>query len=148
MKGSSHKSLGILAAIAVIGVLLIAGCSRGNTAPQATGPGIHNIPPQEAFNLIQANKASADFVIIDDRPSWQFELGHIEGATNIYLNIKDTAPFREKINALDKNKTYLTYCPDGCGAAARIMSESGFKTIYDISGGYNRWLKEDLPVVK
>lgn len=148
MRISTRKLLGILPAIAIVGVLLMTGCSRGNAGTQATNPGITNLPPGQASNLIQANKENANFAIIDDRPSWQFDLGHIEGALNIYLNIKDTAPFLEKIGSLDRDGIYLTYCPDGCGAAARLMSESGFKNIYDISGGYNRWVKEGLPVVK
>lgn len=135
----------------VAGILLVSGCLSNNTRPQTdvvAGGGIKNITPEEAYDLITTNSKNPDFIIIDVRPSSWLAKGFIEGAVNITLDGRNPATFQGKVAGLDKNKTYLTYCPDGCGAAARIMNDLGFNKIYDISGGYNSWVQKGLPIVE
>ena len=161
MGKSNYRSLTTIGLISMIaGVLLTSGCvgdstipqsEVGNTRPQTdvvAGWGIKNISPEEAYDLIQSNRNNLDFIIIDVRLSKWLAYGYIEGAVNIPLNTSDLTSFEGKVVGLGKNKTYLTYCPDGCGAAARIMSSLGFDKIYDIEGGYSRWLEEGLPIVE
>jgi len=125
----------------VIGVALTGGCVRDKTAT------IEDITPQEAFTLIQNNQNNPDFVIIDVRTLEEFVGEHIENATNI-----DFYPeaFRDMLNTLDKNKTYLIYCKVGgrSGSALDIMAELNFKEAYNILGGINQWKAEGLPTVK
>ena len=133
------------------GVLLAIGCVNNNTVPQTNEVndwGIKNISPEEAYNLIKNNRNNPDLMIIDVRLSKWLAYGYIEGAVNIPLNTSNLAAFESKIASLGKNKTYLTYCPDGCGAAARIMNSLGFNRIYDISGGYQSWVEKGLPIIE
>ena len=101
-----------------------------------------------AEEVIEMILADPDLIVIDSRKKTEFMKGHIEGAVNISLDASDISKFQNKLYRLDKNKTYLTYCPDGCGAPVRIMEELNFKSIYNIEGGYNRWVAEGLPIVE
>jgi len=125
----------------VIGVALTGGCVRDETAT------IEDITPQEAFTLIQNNQNNPDFVIIDVRTLEEFVEEHIENATNIDFY---SEAFRDMLNTLDKNKTYLIYCKVGgrSGSALDIMAELNFKEVYNILGGINQWKAEGLPTVK
>ena len=138
----------------VMSFVLAVGCVGKASTPlpaqllDANGQGIINVEPKEASSLIQGNINNPDFIIIDVRLSKWLAYGYIEGAVNITLDTSNPASFEGSVAGLDKNKTYLTYCADGCGAAARIMSSLGFNKIYDIEGGYSRWVEEGLPIVE
>ena len=125
----------------VFGVTLTGGCVRDETAT------IEDITPQEAFTLIQNNQNNPDFVIIDVRTPEELAAEHIENAINIDFY---SEAFRDMLNNLDKNKTYLIYCKVGgrSGSALDIMAELNFKEAYNLSGGINQWKAEGLPTVK
>jgi len=125
----------------VIGVTLMGGCLRGETAT------IEDITSQEAFTLMQDNQNNPDFVIIDVRTPAEFDGEHIENATNINFYSES---FRDILKTLDKNKTYLIYCAVGgrSGRALDIMVELNFREAYNILGGINQWKAEGLPTVK
>ncbi len=125
----------------VIGVVLTGGCVRDETAV------IEDITPQEAFTLIQNNQNNPDFVIIDVRTPQEFVAEHIENATNMDFY---SEAFRDTLNTLDKNKTYLIYCRSGgrSGSALDIMAELNFREVYNILGGINLWKAEGFPTVK
>jgi rhodanese-related sulfurtransferase len=144
---NAKKSMFLL--VLVVAVVLVVGCIGGESTPPSDQPvvtperALTYLTPQEAFALIQENSNNPDFVIIDVRTAGDFAAGHIKGAVNIPY---DT--LRDKVNELDKSKIYLTYCPDGCRAPARIMEAAKFQRIYDITGGYNGWVSEGFPVVQ
>jgi len=104
-------------------------------APDITA--ITNLNAKQGFDLIKENKNNPDFVILDVRTPKEFNSGHIENAANIDYKSKD---FKEKVDKLDKDKTYALYCGSGRRAAASsdIMGELGFKHIYDF-GGIKEW---------
>jgi len=131
----------VLSVSLVIGVTLTGGCVRDGTAT------IEDTTPQEAFTLIQNNQNNPDFVIIDVRTPAEFTAEHIENATSI--NFYSEA-FRDMLNNLDKNKTYLIYCRVGgrSGSALGIMAELNFKEAYNLSGGINQWKTAGFPTVK
>ena len=130
-------ALALLVAL-VIGVTLTSSCVTAT---------IEDISPQEAFNLIQDNRDNPDFVIIDVRTPAEFTEEHIENATNINFY---SETFRDTLNNLDKNKTYIVYCAVGgrSGSALDIMAELNFREAYNIVGGINQWKAEGLPTVK
>ena len=131
----------VLSLSLVIGATLTSGCLRNETAT------IEDITPQEAFALIQNNQNNPDFVIIDVRTPAEFAGEHIENATNIDFY---SEAFRDELNKLDKNKTYLIYCRSGgrSGSALDIMAELNFKEAYNMLGGINLWKTEGFPTVK
>lgn len=141
MMGLKNLIVLTLSVSLIIGVASIAGCVRDETAA------IEDVTPQEAFTLIEDNRNNSDFVIIDVRTAEEFADGHIEDAGNIDFY---STTFREELDNLDKNKTYLIYCRSGSrsGSTADIMAELNFEEVYNILGGMIQWNSEELPTVK
>ena len=132
----------------VTGAVLTGGCAGNQTAPPETaGQIIENVSPQEALNLIQENQNNPDFVILDVRTAEEVADGHIEEAINIDFY---SETFRDEVNRLDKNRTYLIYCRSGrrSGNALDIMAELNFREVYNISDGIIAWEAAGLPTVK
>jgi len=104
---------------------------------------IEDITPQEAFTLIKENQDNPDFVIIDVRTPEEFADGYIENAINTDFRSES---FRDELNKLDKNKTYLIYCRSGVrsGNALDIMAELNFREVYNVLGGITAWKAEGL----
>ena len=49
--------------------------------------------------------------------------------------------FNKMVSQLDKEKMVLVYCASGgrSRSAMKKMKDMGFKTIYNLSGGFNAW---------
>ncbi len=134
----------------IIGVLLTSGCiqTETNTAQSETQIQIiENITPEEAYILIQENKDNPNFVILDVRTPEEFLGEYIENAVNLDY-YSDT--FRNDLDKLDKNKTYLIYCRSGRRSenALNIMKELDFREGYNMLGGIVKWKSEELPTKK
>jgi len=137
-----------LAVSLVTGVVLTGGCvDRGTTTPQMTPQIIEDVTSEEAFTLIQENRNNPDFIILDVRTPEEFADGHIENAINIDFYAET---FRDELENLDKNQTYLIYCRSGnrSGNALSIMTELNFREVYNISDGIIGWQAAELPTVK
>ena len=86
-----------------------------------------------------------NLVIVDVREEKERKAGFIANDTHIPLGkIKNT------IKDLDPTKTYLLYCRSGSrsGHAASLFAKSGFQDIYNLKGGFNSWIKSNLPYRK
>jgi len=129
----------------VSGAMLTVGCVAQET--EAPTQIIEDVTAQEAFTLIQDNQNNPDFVIIDVRTPEEFADGHVVNAINIDFRSES---FRNEIDNLDKNKTYLIYCRSGrrSAEALSIMKELNFTKIYHMSGGILEWTAEGLPETK
>jgi phage shock protein E len=112
-----------------------------------TGVPIRDVTPLEAFAIATSSSYLGNPVILDVRTPEEYAEGHIHNAVNINLNSPD---FKDEINKLDKNRTYLVYCRSGArsNTARKIMEESGFKYVINMTGGMNEWISMDLPVDK
>jgi len=108
---------------------------------------IENITLEEAYILIQENKDNPNFLILDVRTPKEFLGEYIENAVNLDY-YSDT--FRNDLDKLDKNKTYLIYCRSGRrgGNALNIMKELDFREVYNMLGGITKWKSEGLPIAK
>ncbi|HEX3035730.1 MAG TPA: rhodanese-like domain-containing protein [Thermodesulfobacteriota bacterium] len=108
---------------------------------------IQNITPEEAHVLIQKNKDNPDLVILDVRTPEEFAEGHIENALNLNYY---SETFREDLNKLDKDKTYITHCRSGSrsGKTIDMMKELGFKEAYNMTGGFVGWEEKGFPTTK
>ena len=131
-----------------IGAVLTSGCASAETgAPAVESQIIEDVTAQEAFTLIQDNQNNPDFIILDVRTPEEFADGHIEKAIN--MDFYSTA-FRDELDGLDKNKTYLLHCRSGNRSekTLNIMKELKFIKIYHMTGGSIEWQAEELPMVK
>ncbi len=106
-----------------------------------------NITAAHANALIQANTGNPDFVILDVRTPDEFASGHLSGAINIDY---EAATFKDDIQKLDKDFTYLVYCRTGVRSAMAqsVMKEAGFKNVTSLIGGITEWMAEGFTVVK
>ena len=89
---------------------------------------------EEAQKMVSENESNSDFIILDVRTPQEFQGGVIGNAINVDFYGSD---FAEKVGEFDKEKTYLVYCRSGARskAATGLMKQSGFKKIYEVSGG-------------
>ncbi len=103
-----------------------------------------SIDSKEAYGLI---KADSNIAILDVRTAKEFADGHVAGAVNIDVNQTD---FAQKIDQLDRSKTYIVYCRSGRRSrkAVGIMAAKGFKNLYNVSDGFVGWNKNGLPFEK
>ena len=125
------KSLFIL----MLSILGFMGCTAQNGS---------SIDSKEAYGLI---KADSNIAILDVRTAKEFADGHVAEAVNIDVNQAD---FAQKIDQLDRSKTYIVYCRSGRRSrkAVGIMAAKGFKNLYNVSDGFLGWNKNGLPFVK
>jgi len=157
----------VLSVSLVIGAVLAGGCvgQEIETPPPETPPPINepeppppeiptqiieDITPQEAFALIQDNQDNHDFAIIDVQAPAYFAGGHIEDAINLDYH---SETFRDELDKLDRDKTYLIYYTCHCGGdidakSLYLMKELNFSEVYNISGGLIRWVSEGLPTIR
>ncbi len=108
---------------------------------------IEDITPQEAFTLIQDNQDNPDFIIIDVRTPEEFAEEHIEDAINLDYY---SETFQDELDTLDRDTTYLIYCRSGVRSANAldIMAELDFREAYNMTGGINGWVAEELPTIQ
>ncbi|NOU18912.1 MAG: rhodanese-like domain-containing protein [Bacteroidales bacterium] len=106
-----------------------------------------SIKVKKAFKLIKMNANNSQFVILDVRKPDDFLKEHITNAINIDFKSED---FSNKIDQLDKGKTYLVYCYGGFRSKStmQLMENKGFTKIYNMKGGIMKWRVRKLPLSK
>jgi len=133
----------------LLGWVVIALLSCAGTTPPKSSQRqpSENISPAEAYTLIQEHRADLDFVILDVRTPEEFAQEHLEHAVNLDYQ---GPTFREQLEILNKQKTYLVYCKSEkrTEKAFQLMKELHFPYIYNMTGGIDQWSKDKLPVVK
>lgn len=79
---------------------------------------------------------SKDVVYLDVRTTAEVSMGAVPGSINIPVD-----SLREKMQMLDKDKTYIVYCAVGIRAyiACRMLMQDGFKNIFNLAGGYTTY---------
>jgi rhodanese-related sulfurtransferase len=86
-------------------------------------------------------------LILDLRPKEAFEAGHIGEARNV-----PAADLESQADSLKKwrDRTVITYCDSGVSGAgaARTLARLGFTKVFNLDGGLNAWVKDNLPVIK
>lgn len=89
------------------------------------------------INWIDLSKLDGSSIcLIDVRTPQEHELGHIEGSINIEVD-----KIRERLNEIPKDKRIIIYCGVGIRGyfASRILVQSGFDDVYNLSGGYKTY---------
>ena len=93
-----------------------------------------------ASELNAMRKAQPDEVmLIDVRTAAESNQQAIPG-THAFIDIMSAA-FDKKIEALDRNKTYIIYCRSGnrSAQACSIMERKGFQKLYNLAGGISSY---------
>jgi rhodanese-related sulfurtransferase len=105
----------------------------------------------QAFAALTATQAvrlmNQGALIIDVRPKESYDAGHIGEARNVPL-----AQLESQADSFKKwrDKSVITYCDSGITGAsgARTLMKLGFTKVFNLHGGLNAWVKDNLPLVK
>ena len=106
---------------------------------------VPNIPTE--INLERAKELYFEpdaAIFIDARDTEDYDRGHIKGAINIPYESYD------KIESLDSEKLYITYCDGGenCSLSEDLAGElhyNDFEKIYVFIDGWESWQNANLP---
>jgi rhodanese-related sulfurtransferase len=86
-------------------------------------------------------------LVLDLRSKELYDAGHIGEARNV-----QSADLASQADTLKKwrEKNVITYCDSGVNgaAAARTLNKLGFTKVFNLQGGLNAWIKDNMPVVK
>jgi rhodanese-related sulfurtransferase len=119
-----------------------------NTSSNASVLGVvspfNDLAPDQFNQYLNTGK----YTLIDVRTIGEYNAGHLNNAKQ--ADYFQTQKFSDYLDTLNKHANYLIYCRTGhrSKAAMGIMQQKGFTTVYDLSGGYNAWIEDGLPVVK
>ena len=84
-----------------------------------------------------------ELLIIDVREEKERKAGFLSNDLNIPMG-----QVKAKMDTLDKSKNILVYCKSGTRSdrIADILSKNDFQKVSSLKGGFNAWLKADLPI--
>jgi rhodanese-related sulfurtransferase len=105
----------------------------------------------QAFAALSAMQAvrlmNQGALVIDLRSKELYDAGHIVDARNVPV-----ADLESQADALKKwrDKSVITYCDSGANgaSAARSLTKLGFTKVFNLQGGLNAWVKDNLPLAK
>lgn len=86
-----------------------------------------------------------DLAIVDVRRQNEWDEGHIEGSTHIYLG-----HLQKEVNSLSQQKPIAVICKTGTRSSfgASILLKKGFKQVFNCLGGIDAWRKSGFPLTK
>ena len=101
------------------------------------------LPPEQFKSRLEKCKG----VLVDVRTPDEYRSECIAGAINLDVQAED---FKTRISNFEKNETYFLYCGIGkrSAKAMDVMTDVGFKKVYDLKGGLTEWKKKGFPVSK
>jgi rhodanese-related sulfurtransferase len=86
-------------------------------------------------------------LVIDLRSKELYDGGHIVDARNV-----PAAELESQADSLKKwrDRNVITYCDSGANgaSAARSLVKLGFTKVFNLQGGLNAWVKDNLPLAK
>jgi rhodanese-related sulfurtransferase len=105
----------------------------------------------QAFAALSATQAvrlmNQGALVIDLRSRELYDAGHIVDARNVPVG-----EIESQADALKKwrDKNVITYCDSGAdgAGAARTLMKLGFSKVFNLQGGLNAWVKDNLPLTK
>ncbi len=101
----------------------------------------------EAAGMLKSLKAGdEDFLLIDVRTIKEFNINRLN--MSIVIDFYNDA-FESMIGSLNKDGRYILYCDNGKRSkiATNMMSEMGFKEVYNLQGGIELWQNLGYPVI-
>jgi rhodanese-related sulfurtransferase len=101
-----------------------------------------------ALSVMQAVRLmNQGALVLDLRTKQSFDAGHIGDARNV-----PAAELQSQADSLKKwrDRNVITYDDTGTGGAgaARALSKLGFTKVFNLEGGLNAWVKDNLPLTK
>jgi phage shock protein E len=91
--------------------------------------------------------AGENVQIVDVRTPEEYKKGYVKNA--ILADWKKRDRFEAGTKGLDPSKPVYLYCAAGVRshAAAEFLRSKGFKLVYELDGGMNKWKEEKKPIL-
>ena len=106
---------------------------------------VHAFAALSAMQAVRLMNQGA--LVIDLRSKELYDAGHIVDARNVPV-----AELESQADVLKKwrDKSVITYCDSGANGAgaARALMKLGFSKVFNLQGGLNAWVKDNLPLAK
>jgi rhodanese-related sulfurtransferase len=106
---------------------------------------VHAFAALSAMQAVRLMNQGA--LVIDLRSKELYDAGHIVDARNVPV-----AELESQAETLKKwrEKSVITYCDSGANgaSAARSLMKLGFTKVFNLQGGLNAWVKDNLPLAK
>ncbi len=101
-----------------------------------------DISPKETYQMIQEH--SQYLVVLDVKTEQEYLKNHLPDSKFIDFF---SPSFKDDLFGLEKNKIYIVICKVGVRSeiAMNLMKKMGFKEVYNVLGGYDRWFSEEIP---
>ena len=86
-----------------------------------------------------------DWVVLDVRSRDEWEEGHIEGCTNIYVGL-----LQQRLDDVPEGRPIALICKSGTRSsfASSILQRAGRRNVHNVLGGMDGWKKAGYPVTK
>ena len=99
-------------------------------------PEEYAIFPNELKQMMDTGK---DFILLDVRETWEYHIGHIEGAVSIPLG-----ELPRRFTELPPGEEIIVYCHKGMRSldAAVLLQQLGVRSVLSVAGGIDRWAEE------
>jgi len=107
-------------------------------------------PPSKGYSKLNADEfyiklnSESDKIILDVREIWDFNSYHIPGA----VSASDRQRLEILTSGLDREISFFVYCTENSRSkeVCRLLVKKGFRNIYMLTGGIERWEKRGFPI--
>jgi phage shock protein E len=134
-------------------VLLIALAGCGNQADAPAAPPAAEVADSAALNLsvnvdpntVEELRHRDDVVVIDVREDYEYNDGHIPGATLVPLG-----QVPNRLDEIPQDKTVIAVCRSGnrSSQATNFLRQQGFDNVHNMTGGMNAWAQAGYEIEK
>jgi len=103
-----------------------------------------DISPIETHQMIQEHSQDQNIVVLDVKTEQEYLKNHLPDSRLIDFF---SPSFKDDLFGLDKNRIYIVICKVGVRSeiAMNLMKKMGFKEVYNVLGGDDRWFAEEIP---
>lgn len=100
---------------------------------------VKEVSPQELHSLL---KPDHEYVLLDVRQPWEFDICHLPCSINIPLGDLDKASTQ-----LPDDKDLVTICHHGVRSkqAAILLEQCGYQNVISLQGGVDAWARDINP---
>jgi rhodanese-related sulfurtransferase len=132
-------------------LMALAGCGGQAAAPAAppaaelADPAALNLSVNVDPNTVEELRHRDDVVVIDVRDDYEYNDGHIPGATLVPLG-----QIPNRVDEIPKDKTVIAVCRSGnrSSQATNFLRQQGFDNVHNMTGGMNAWTQAGYEIEK
>jgi glyoxylase-like metal-dependent hydrolase (beta-lactamase superfamily II)/rhodanese-related sulfurtransferase len=140
-----------LARVGMENVAGFLGAGRGDSfafgmlAWEHAGLPVGSVPQISVLDLSnEINARPGEIQVLDVRRATEWDTGHVAQAQN-----KPLHRLRSQIGDLDPQRPIAVHCKSGyrSSIASSLLLRAGFKNVFNVTGGFDAWAAQKLPVV-